>query len=66
MSDDKSKEEIEAANEQADYHLNEMIEGMIAGVDELRDSLRQEIRRRLVDAFYNGVDWQIETCDNKE
>lgn len=61
MERDKSKEEIEAANAQADYHLNEIIEGLIPEVDEFCESLRQEIRRRLVDAFYNGVDWKLES-----
>lgn len=58
MERERTKEEIDAAHELADYHMTEIIEGLIPEVDELRDSLRSEIRRRLVDAFLEGILWR--------
>lgn len=50
-----SKAEIDAANELANYHLNELVEGLIPDVEELSDSLREDIRRRLIQMFYDGL-----------
>jgi hypothetical protein len=67
MSDrDKSMDEINSANEQADYYLNEIIEGLIPEIDELRPALRSEIKFRLAGAFYNGVDWYREQLEGEK
>lgn len=57
---DHSKEEIYAACANADYHVTEIIEGLIPKVEELSQGLRDDIRRRLVDSFYEGVNYQMD------
>lgn len=56
MIKNKSKEEIEAANAEAIYHIREIVDGFT--IDEnIDESLLEEIRRRLVDCFYSGSEF---------
>lgn len=59
MEREKTKKEIDAANELADYHLNEILESLMPH-EKLENGLKEDIRRRLTDAFYSGVEWREE------
>lgn len=54
---DYTKEERDAACTNADYHIQEIVEGLIPEVENLTQAMRDDIRQRLISSFYEGLEF---------
>lgn len=46
----------DASNSLADYHLTEIVEGLIPDVEFVNNGTKDDIRRRLIDVYLEGYD----------
>lgn len=54
------KAQIDVSNEIAARHFTEIMERLIPEMDALSDSVREDICKRLIDSFNEGVEWACE------